>query len=79
MGWAGVKNGELLRNAAGAFDVFITIDQGIEYQQNLISLEVAIVVLRAQSNDIAALLPLVPSLLADSAKAAPGRLLEVDA
>lgn len=35
MGWRGVKNGELLRRAKNSFDVFVTIDQGLQYQQNL--------------------------------------------
>jgi hypothetical protein len=33
-GWAGVKNGELLRLAATAFDVLITVDRSLEYQQS---------------------------------------------
>jgi predicted nuclease of predicted toxin-antitoxin system len=33
-GWAGVKNGELLQLAANEFDVFLTIDRNLEYQQN---------------------------------------------
>jgi len=33
MGWAGTRNGSLLRKAAGAFDIFLTVDQGIEFQQ----------------------------------------------
>ena len=35
MGWAGIKNGALLRMASGQFDAFLTVDQGIEYQQDL--------------------------------------------
>lgn len=35
LGWSGVKNGELLRRASGAFDVLVTGDQSIEFQQNL--------------------------------------------
>ena len=35
-GWSGVENGELLRVAADDFDVFLTADQNIEYQQSLI-------------------------------------------
>lgn len=35
MGWAGVENGELLRLASGEFDVFITVDRSLEFQQNL--------------------------------------------
>jgi predicted nuclease of predicted toxin-antitoxin system len=42
-GWAGVKNGELLNRAEEAFDVLLTMDQGIEYQQNLAGREMAIV------------------------------------
>lgn len=34
-GWGGIKNGELLRKAEGQFDVFVTADQNIRYQQNL--------------------------------------------
>jgi hypothetical protein len=35
MGWAGTKNGPLLRQAATEFDIFVTVDQGIEFQQSL--------------------------------------------
>lgn len=46
-GWAGKTNGELLKLASGSFDVFITADQGLEYQQNLTNVEIAVIVLRA--------------------------------
>jgi hypothetical protein len=49
-GWTGVKNGELLRRAAGEFDLFITSDQGIRYQQNLVGVGIAI--LQLSTNDI---------------------------
>lgn len=48
-GWAGVKNGKLLTLAATRFDVFITMDQNIEFQQNLATLPVAILVIEAWS------------------------------
>jgi hypothetical protein len=35
MGWAGIKNGDLLNVAEGQFDVLLTVDRGIEYQQNM--------------------------------------------
>jgi hypothetical protein len=35
MGWAGIKNGAVLNLADGQFDALLTVDQGIEYQQNL--------------------------------------------
>ena len=63
MGWSGVKNGKLLALAADEFDAFITVDKNLPYQQNLATLPVAIVVLDAESNELPALLPLVPQLL----------------
>src|SRR5882724_9843574 len=58
-GLAGLKNGELLTAAEVAgFEVFLTVDQGIEYQQSLTSRKLAIVILRAKSNRLKDLLPL---------------------
>ena len=45
MGWGRVKNGDLLRRAEGVFDVFLTADQQLKYQQNLTGRRLAIVVL----------------------------------
>jgi hypothetical protein len=50
MGWAGKSNGELLGLAAPQFDVLITIDAGIQYQQNLSNTSLSIVLLHARSN-----------------------------
>jgi hypothetical protein len=64
MGWAGKKNGELLREAAGAgFDAFITADRGIEYQQNPDSLGLRVVVLVAPRTRLQELAPLVPKVI----------------
>jgi hypothetical protein len=62
MGWSGVKNGALLSLAAAEFDAFITVDRNLPYQQNIATLPIAIVVLVAQSNELQALLPLVPRI-----------------
>lgn len=62
MGWSGVRNGDLLRLAAASFDVFITVDKNLPYQQNLATLPLAVIVLDAHSNELPALLPLVPKL-----------------
>lgn len=62
MGWSGIKNGHLLALAASSFDVFITVDKNLPYQQNLSDLPIAVVVLDAYSNELPALLPLVPQL-----------------
>lgn len=46
-GWAGVKNGELLRRASEQFDVFITADQRLQYQQNIPRFNIGVVVIEA--------------------------------
>ena len=61
MGWAGTKNGSLLRLAAREFDVFLTNDQNLEHQQNLKAFDLAVVVLVAFTNDIEDLKPLMPA------------------
>ncbi len=50
LGWSGIKNGELLQRAEGEFDLFITSDQNIRYQQNLAGRSIAI--LELSTNDI---------------------------
>lgn len=61
-GWASKQNGELLRLAEQAFDVLLTNDQNMEHQQAIESFDLAFVVLVAPTNDIADLLPLMPSV-----------------
>ena len=64
MGWSTVKNGELLTLAAKEFDVFVTVDRNLSFQQNLPAFSIAVIVLRAPSNRLADLKPLIPGLLA---------------
>jgi len=61
-GWSGVQNGELLQLAAAAFDLFVTADQNLQYQQNLASLPLAVAVLVAGDNRLATLRPLAVEL-----------------
>jgi hypothetical protein len=77
MGWSGVKNGPLLQRAAQEFDVFLTVDQRIEYQQNPVGLAVAIVVMVARSNDIDDLRPLLPRVRETLNSASPGTVVKV--
>ena len=77
VGWSGVKNGKLLALAAGQFDVFVTADRNLQYQQNLAVLPLAVVVLVAYDNRLPTLLPLVPELLACLAKLSPNSLVRV--
>lgn len=62
-GWSGVENGELLRRAAEAFDVFVTMDRNIEFQQHIPNLPLGVVLICAPSNRMLHLRPLVPALL----------------
>jgi len=62
-GWAGVRNGALLRAADGQFEALLTVDQGVEHQQNFTGLRIGAVIMVALSNDIDDLRPLVPAVL----------------
>lgn len=77
MGWAGTRNGPLLRLAATDFDVFLTVDQGIEFQQSLAGLALAVIVMVAPSNDIDDLRPLMPRVLPALATTKSGEVIVV--
>lgn len=72
MGWTTIKNGELLALASQAFDVFVTVDRNLSFQQNLGGTPIAVIVLAARTNRLADLIPRVPDLLAAIASAKPG-------
>jgi hypothetical protein len=74
LGWAGLKNGALLRQAAGQFQVLITMDKNLRFQQNLAAHAIVVVLIRARSNRIADLRPLVPQILAAVAATEPGTI-----
>ena len=63
-GWAGKKNGELLGLADPQFDVLFTLDKNLPYQQNLETKRIAVLIIRARSNRIQDLLPVIPECLA---------------
>jgi hypothetical protein len=63
MGWATIKNGDLLGLAEKEFDVFITVDRNLSFQQNLSRFNIAVIVLRARTNRLTDLKPLAPRLL----------------
>jgi hypothetical protein len=79
MGWSGVKNGKLLALAAAEFEAFITVDRNLPYQQNIATLPIAVVVLVARSNELQALLPLVPRLEEALATLQPRSLVQIEA
>jgi hypothetical protein len=78
-GWAELTNGRLLDAMVGQFDVLVTVDKGIRHQQRLEDRPVALVLLRARSNRLRDLLPLVPTLLQALDEVKPGEVREISA
>ena len=76
-GWAGAKNGELLRLADNRFDVLLTMDRSLRYQQNLDALGLSVLIVRAPSNRMVHLKPLVGSILKALDDLQPGQQCEV--
>jgi Domain of unknown function (DUF5615) len=72
MGWAGIKNGHLLTLAETEFDVFITVDRNLSFQQNLPQFGIAVIVLHTISNRLANLKPLALRILEVLPTAAKG-------
>ena len=78
LGWAGIKNGRLLERAADeGFDVLLTIDGLLPRQQNLVTLSIAVIALRAVSNRLEDTSPLMPAVLALLPTLQPGQVVEV--
>ena len=73
-GWTGITNGELLRRMGGEYDVFVTMDRGIEFQQNLTTVTVGVLLVRAPSNRMVHLQPLVAAILDALPALKPGQL-----
>ena len=61
-GWSGVENGELLNLAATEFDIFLTVDQNLSFQQNLRNFNIGIILMVARNNRLKTLLPLMPAV-----------------
>ena len=77
LGWAGTKNGILLKRATGVIDVFMTMDGNLEHQQDISVLPFGIVVVAAPSNRMPDLMPLVAEMLAALDMVRPGTVQHV--
>jgi predicted nuclease of predicted toxin-antitoxin system len=78
VGWSGVENGELLQRAADAgFDALVTVDAGFEFQQNPSRLPLSVVLLRARSNRLEDLEPLLPEAINRLRESEPCAFLKV--
>ena len=80
MGWASIKNGELMKFAESEFDIFVTVDRNLSYQQNLPKFNIALIVLRARSNRLADLTPFTSQLMAciPTAEVGTATVIELD-
>jgi hypothetical protein len=79
MGWSSTKNGKLLDLAEGRFNVLLTADQSLPFQQNLENRNLAVVVLAGSDNQLETLQVLVPDVLAALETIEPGRWVRIEA
>ena len=77
LGWAGTKNGALLKRASGLIDALVTIDRKLATPAEFSVLPFGVVVVGAQSNRVQDLMPLVPEILAALARVQPGSVEQV--
>lgn len=77
MGWAGKSNGDLLALAESSFDVLLTIDANLDYQQNLRGRRLAIIVLLAVSNRYEDLASLEPAIIVAVKTIKPGTVVRI--
>ncbi len=77
--WRGKANGELLRAAEREFDAFVTMDKNLEYQQNLRTLNLGLIVLRARSNAYKVVASLMPKVNEALRSTHPGQVIYVPA
>lgn len=76
LGWQGLKNGELLQRSVNRFDAFVTLDRNIEHEHALAA-TFALILLRARSNRMVHLTPLIPALLEALGRVKAGEILRV--
>jgi hypothetical protein len=79
MGWKSLSNGELLGRASGLFQVFLTADKKLQYQQNVARFDIAVLVLSARQNRFQDYEPLIPRLLEALSRIRPGEVIRVSA
>jgi hypothetical protein len=77
LGWAGLKNGELLARAEKVFQAFITVDRNLSFQQPISKCKLGVVLLKARTNRLVDLRPMLPQLLATLEKIKEGEIVEI--
>ena len=76
-GFKGLENGDLLKAASGVYEVLITVDRNIPYQQRITNLPIAILILVAKRNKYEHLKPLIPRALQALETIRPGQMVEI--
>ncbi|HEV8366652.1 MAG TPA: DUF5615 family PIN-like protein [Pyrinomonadaceae bacterium] len=76
-GWSGIKNGDLLKLAEAEFDVFLTVDQNLSFQQNLNNFDIGIILMVARNNRLKTLLPLIPEVQAAIEQLEAGEIVRI--
>lgn len=76
-GWSGKKNGELLTLAEGRFEVLVTLDKNLQFQQNLSGRNIAVLLIGARSNDFDDILPYIPECLSALQSIRPGQVVHI--
>ena len=76
-GWTGLTNGKLMENAQHQFDVFLTADRNLRFQQNLETFDIAVVVLEAVSTRLIDTLQLMPQVLTVVEMIQPGQVVRI--
>ena len=77
MGWSGLSNGALLERAAEKFDVFLTGDLNLTFQQNLTRFSIAVIVLEAASTRLTDTSKLMPEVLKTLQSVQPGQVVRI--
>lgn len=77
MGWGGLTNGALLKRAEQEFDLFVTGDRNLSFQQDVSSLDIAVVVLHAQSTQLDHTMLLMPQVVPLLPTLRPGDIVDI--
>ena len=76
-GWSGISNGKLLTLAQSEFDVFVTVDKNLAFQQHLPKFSIAVIVVHCKSNRVQDLLEILPELLLAISNAPKGQVTRI--
>ena len=77
LGWQGIKNSELLQRAQESYDVLVTMDRNLEFQQDIAGFDLGVVLILSPSNRMMHLRPIVPAVLEAIGTGRSGRVLRV--